>query len=384
MRSITTLRILVSLAVCAGMSACWVNSEQIVDKLRLDGDSDSDTETETETETELGPLTITSLDPVFGVNSGGAEVTIIAGPLGDEVEVTFGGSPAEVVSQTGDQVVVKTPSVALEGPVDVAVRSGQRSERLTGAYYYWEDGAGQTGMIGSVSTVDLDRPNLSGAAFEQTASLMFIEPVDFDYSSFYGSTLDSCVRDYRRSGPSISIIQPGIDSIALTDGVTSYDALPDEDGEVFSVPSRERPFSGGKSLDLSQGAGDAGWLPMQIDGFVQLPDTGFRVTNPDLDGTFPTVSEGFDLRWTGGTPGDYVLVKMYRYEGDNAVDNISCLLRDDGVHRVDSSLFTSWWWTSEMHFFVGRAHLSTAKIPFNGANIEVVGVRWYAGLAWQD
>ena len=369
-----------------GLAGCWVGSEQVARKVR-DVDVDTDSDSDSDSDSDPGPLEIRGIDPEYGVDSGGTVVTIDAGVLlTDDVEVTFGGVPATIRTAEVDRVIVEAPAVGLEGAVDVVVSSGERSERLTGGFFYWADGSDRAGLIGTVSNYDFDRPYLSDDPQQRRAVLYYVDPIEFEWWHLYAGQLDACVRDYRRDGAQIDILQPGLDSLVLDNGLERVVLGPDADGESYGTDLQTGWFANGQRFELSHGAGDPGWPEITIDAVADMPDAGFRVTSPSIDSSYLAIRDGgFDLRWSGGTSGDVILVSINRYNflGD-LQDEVTCALVDDGAHFVPDSVWSGWSFTGTLTFMVGRAQSSPAKLPWNHADTRVVGIQWFYGEGYQD
>jgi len=372
--------------------ACWVGSDEVASKVNDVPDTDVDTDSDTEPWDEL---VLTSVEPTVGINKGGLQVTIVAGPLDpDQVpEVTFGGVPAEVLSHTGEQIVVRSPAVGVEGAVDVVVDSADRTARASGIFYYWADGSGRTGLLGTVSNYDFDRgydlsSYFGGVPEDYTsemnsAAVIYIEPADIDYWRLYSDALDTCTRNYRYDGPAINILKPGVTDITLGEGGSAVTFQPDEQGEYYGLGMGDGWLPTAQDLSLSQGQGDPGWIPFTAPDAVRMPSPGFRVTSPAADFSVGTVDPSFDLRWEGGNPGEVVIVQLYRYSFSGSFeDDVTCALVDDGLHRINSSV----WSNPEpiggtVTMQVGRVELQDAILPTNGARVGIYGVHWWYGAA---
>ncbi len=81
-----------------------------------------------------GP-TLTALVPVSGALPGGDTITLTGTNFGFAPKVTFGGSAAQVVSNTATSLVVINP-LGAEGPADVVVKTAAGSATLAGGFEY--------------------------------------------------------------------------------------------------------------------------------------------------------------------------------------------------------------------------------------------------------
>ncbi|MDP1828904.1 MAG: IPT/TIG domain-containing protein [Archangium sp.] len=81
--------------------------------------------------------TLASLTPGTGSVQGDELVTLTGTGFGPGSEVTFGGTPARVVSVNGTTLGVRTP-LGTVGAVDVVVRNAAGSATLAGAFTYFE------------------------------------------------------------------------------------------------------------------------------------------------------------------------------------------------------------------------------------------------------
>lgn len=377
------------LLAALGAVGCWIDADSIAQK--VDDLPPIDTDTDTDTDEPLDPLVIHSIDPAIGSNAGGDRVTIAAGPLDpDDVQVSFGGVPAEVIEVDVDQVVVASPAVSLQGAVDVVVDSADRQDRRGGGYYYWGSGEGRAGLLGLIQNYNLARPYVSQPHQRHGASLVWTEPVDLHWWQLYTDAIDTCSRDFVRSGPSVSILSTGAGELELDNGDQIFTLTVDGDGEGFSMPLQGGTFPHSRPFDLQQPAGGPGWGEIHLPGVVELPEPGFRVTDPRMEDARPTLDPraSITLRWTGGSPGDLVLVRILRYTSEvsgsgTLVDDITCALSDDGHHVVDSRVWSGWDALGFVDIYVGRVHERAVRIPHNDAESRIYGVQWWYGEAVQ-
>lgn len=369
-------------------SACWVGSDQVARKV-----GDVPTETDTDTDTPIGELAFIGLSATVGSNAGGLAVQVKAETLDPaDVEVTFGGVPATIVGAEAEVVEVLTPAVGLEGSVDVVVRSAGRTVRAPSAFYYWEDGQDRAGLLGTVNNYDFERGydlasffGDSGRGYPEQArgaTLLFSEPVQMRWWEVYADALDTCVRDHTYQGESVVFLQPGFDGVDLDD----LELESNDDGDVYFLDRERGSWTPGALLDLELPEGGPGWLAGTVGDAVRMPRDGFRVSSPNMDSNPAFVdSPNFDLRWTGGTAGDVVLVQMYRYNSLGSLqDDVTCALVDDGQHSIPAGVFTGWAIGGPMAVAVGRATESSATLPWNGAEVRVYGVSWWYGGFYQS
>ena len=81
------------------------------------------------------------VDPPWGSDAGGSQVTIAGEGLDLADRVSFGGADATLLATAEGLVQVSTPP-GTAGPVDVTVHAGASSTTLAGAFTYYPDAAG--------------------------------------------------------------------------------------------------------------------------------------------------------------------------------------------------------------------------------------------------
>ena len=362
-----------TLLLLASLAGCWLSKQEIADRFR---DSDSDEGS--------GELHIVSVQPPYGTSAGGSEVTIRAdGTLEDTVAVYLGDREAEVVSVGGGEIVVETPASSEIGSVDVSLVGASESDVLEHGFQYWEDGTGLTGAYGDFTWWHLQGDYWDSAEDVGYATFGFHQPTSWDFADDYGpGTLDWC-----ENGWSVS---PDLDWIAT--GADEAELLGDG-GSRARIPSEEDVFDGG--LDAGEWGEDQAWRleidgespfsDLSIDGFVRTPAL-ITLDAPNVDGAVPPfVGPEIDLEWSGPYGADFVVAWVYTTDGyDTVWENITCLLRDDGVHVLQDWMWDDWYAGDTVIIGLGRVELSDAVLQYNHAGVQVAGVSWTFGAAYAD
>ena len=109
------------------------------------------------------------------------------------------------------------------------------------------------------------------------------------------------------------------------------------------------------------------------------------VYTPDIDSsTVPYVDQfDFGVSWDTTGSASYVLMELYRYEGDVVVDEVHCWAADDGSFTVPSSVWSGWSYYDQVTIIVGRAQVSDQTLYWNGADDGMLGVNWVIGAGYQ-
>jgi len=124
-------------------------------------------ETEAVTETAWPDVNLESgaLDPPWGSDIGGSEITISGTEMTAVTEVRFGTQPATILRATDEAVVVSTPP-GTPGAVDVVLEAGVTTVELPAAFTYWADQTGKLeGLTRAVTHVYDTRWFTIGSAF---------------------------------------------------------------------------------------------------------------------------------------------------------------------------------------------------------------------------
>jgi hypothetical protein len=366
------------------------------------GDDDDDTTTTDDTPTDgtdstgttttepppPPPLSLDSLSPTFGSTAGGTRVTL-QGEFSAGVEVRFDGLLANVISQDATEMEVETPTTTAEGWVDVEVSLGSDSHSLNGAFQYWQDGTGQSGVFGFMTYVEIVGGYWGAGTTNVAQSLFtFTEPGSWELWQDYTTALDTCVYNHAVNPLPLSY-DPGASYVDLDNG-GSVTRLNDASaifgagfyGDDVLTPGVE--VVPGASYDLLTVPGNANWPAFTVSGFVEIPNS-FNVTVPDLDrANPPTVSSQIDFSWGGGG-GDYTLIYILRqyWTGAAWLDDgvVTCAVYDDGAFTLPSATWPTWYAGDFLHVQVGRVYESSATLPYNNADNRMTGIYWFYGGA---
>lgn len=129
-----------------------------------------------------GLAQIEGLSPASGPTSGGTVVTITGANLGSATAVTFDGAPAEILSTSASQLVVRTPA-GDPGPADVVVTNAVGDSLAPGAFEYLQDGAGAvvTSLTPpTVSTAGGTVVTIVGEGFDGATDVLFGDALGTD------------------------------------------------------------------------------------------------------------------------------------------------------------------------------------------------------------
>lgn len=372
------------------LTGCWVTTDQVASKVADVPTVGSESELPSETTSESDPLVLSSIEPEVGSNAGGLEVVIDVGPLDpDDVSVAFAGVPATVLSASTDQVTVRTPASGATGRVAVVVESRGERVLVNRAFYFWEDGAGRAGLVGVVNNHDFERDYYGEPHHERSASLVWIEPMALRWWELYAPSIDTCARDYSRGSPHPVFLEPEASRIQFLGPSGEHLLSPDGRGEFFELERQGGSFTKGETYDIAQPPGRAGFPEIYLPDVVEMPAPGFRVTAPAMQDSPPSLVPfgSISLSWTGGEPGDYVLITVRRLEpGGDApavADSVSCAVRDNGHFLVSNEHWSGWDPGSGIIISVGRAIEGQGQLPTNNAEARVYGIQWWHGVMMQ-
>lgn len=356
------------------LSGCWLSAREVRDKFG----------TGTDTDTDVGSMIIGEVRPVSGTSAGGTEVVIQATPLTGELSVRLGGQPATVIDHTPTSVTVTSPA-GEPGWADIVIEAGKDHGRATDGWYYWPDGQGKTGVIGSISWY-----SYAGTYWEDTpddwgrAWLSFTVPVELEYWELYATSLDRCESGYQYSFSTTDFYEPGASSVSLV-GTEAELILEQDDVDptMYALDFAEG-WEPDSSYDLLAMDGTPPWPDLAQPDLVGTPP-GFSLFQPAIAGTYPpTVRQELELEWSDAGAGDFMVAILYRYSGDTVAEIVKCAMVDDGSFTIDRSVWDSWSSGSQLTVVVGRARVSPTSLAHNRASSQVAGVQWIVGAAYAE
>lgn len=354
------------------LPACWVTEGEIGARIDADADADTDTDTDSDTEVDDRPFDILEISPAHGSNAGGDVVEIALAEAVDGVtEVRFGSAVAKVLDADPRLITVEVPAVAGIALVDLTVEAGARTGLAPDAFRYWPDATGQTSVLGEMGWWAYQGTYWGDAVDYGVGWFGFAEPTDADWGDLFGTALDTCSRTV--SPPELDWRDPGVPTLVLDGTPFVYDRGLYE-SEAFGVSS----LSDGGELDMD---GSETWPMLEIPGFL-APISSVAITAPAVDGSFPdVVLSSFQVSWSG-TPADALVLQMYRYEGEDVVDEVTCRLKDDGKFSVPSSVWSRWTSGDQVTIALGRANFPEATLPFDNGRIRVATTWWSVGAVF--
>ncbi len=333
-----------------------------------------------------GPVSVASVEPAWGLTTGGEELVIRGKGFSEDVEVSFGGAVAEVTRASTDTLYVTAPAHEGEGEVDVAVSRGDIVGHLDGGYTYWADGEGLIGLVGSIWYFQ-KRGGYWSASEQDEANVQFraISPVEeFDYSKSWAASLDTC-----EANPVSPYTVAPYDLGALTDNAG---AVLTSGAETIHA-AWDKSYSGWSNLDVpvDQFYTTQTWVLQPIEvpngptfetNRALVSPASWEVTSPRIDGaSMATASlDGLKLSWTnpGGTT---VLLQLglIASGGTGFESEVFCALNDDGSFTLPPSATAGWPANREVHILVGRYVHPAGTIPFSGATADGLFVDWRYG-----
>lgn len=363
-------------SVCL-LSACWVTSADLAQKLAIDsGDSDTDEDN------GLDSLDIRSISPKMASNGGGTEVEIETTQLAADVEVLFGDRTAQVLGTVGNRIVVSVPKQEASGWVDLEVRSGGASAVAEESFYLWPDGTGKVGALGIFER--WYQHDLFGIEDEEWTNglVQFVEPTSFRTYEYWSDALDTCARDYSPDVSGVRVFDSGASRLVLESGVEKVAMNRSSEGPWFEMDGQYDDFIADAVYTQEAMDGAENWPFDEVPRFVQTPGGALKVTSPDFTSSLPSINRTVTLEWETDNVGDYILVSLFRYSGQEVQEGITCVLRDDGFHIISGSMFTGWSTAGTAYVAIGRAKAGIGLLPHDGSRSDVLGIDWVSGFVW--
>jgi len=384
------MRNLLIVTALAPLAGCWLTNAEISQKW-----DDSDTDTDTNIDQVTPTTEIVSVTPAFGTDAGGTRVTITVDGIGPDLTVTFDGADATVISADGHTIVVETPP-GVEGAATVVVASGGSDATATDAYWYWQDGQGRYGTVGAITWTDYvgDLARL-GYVDGGVAWFNVIEPTTDGYGTFYGPGLDRCVRGTPTPNHvpyDLASLDVQLDTNADVSGPLSLPYVSSEDAYITSLFAED--YTADADYQLLPFDDVAPFPAFGIDPVAHTP-IGLVLLEPNLEtvqfaGVLgDLVGRGFNLRWSVATRGTYLTLRLVRFGpdpfglGSTPVEEVRCLLQDDGAFSLPSDLFLGWDYFSPLNLTLGRVITTETVLPTNRSRNGVVGQYRIAGTVWQ-
>lgn len=335
------------------------------------------------------PIVLDTLTPDYGSNAGGALVHL-EGDFDSATTFHFNGTAGTIQRLTLTEADVFAPSVAVSGWVDVEARSGARTDRLPGAFQYWPDATGDSGVVGALNLVHMVGGYWATPTDSAYGLFAFTDPGSWELRKDYSATLGTCALNYTGAGLPATV-DTGASSVRFASGGST--ALLGASAQLGTgwfadfglTPGVE--VVPGQTYDLDPVAGNADWPGFGLTNAIEVPGA-FNVTAPNLGGTnLPTTNSSIDLTWTGGG-GDYVLIWVLRQfivSGTWYDDGVvTCAVPDTGSYTIPVSVWggaSNWFAGDLLHIQVGRAYVQNAPMPHDNSQNRAGGVYWVYGAA---
>jgi hypothetical protein len=384
----TTLRTSSLLFLLAGLSsACNLglemkvagfdsNGDPIFDTEEGDADADADADTDQS-------ITITAIDPYYGTTTGGQTVTITGGPFDSSATVRFGSNTATVNNATSSALRVTTPSNSGEGSVDVIVTTDDGSGSAEDAFFYFEDGAGQAGLVGDIGWYVYLGPFWKDPTPFGAAWFSIMVPDDFHLWEWYAPGTDNCVDDSWTPSSKIYVYEPDARTATIRPGSGSSTTLT-WDGAALQYANDDlssSQFQTSTSYNLDT-ITSSDFVPIEVSLLARTPSS-FNITYPSMTGSTPArVSRSsFTINWSG-SGGDKVIVMAHMYNaGGTAIDqSVYCVVNDDGSFTIPSSAWSGFSSGRYIQVVVKRMVEQGGTLSYNNAESRVVGSYTNVGL----
>ena len=328
-----------------------------------------------------GP-SIDSIEPVWGLTSGGTSVVLRGAGFDPSARVTFGDVEADVLQGFEDELTVRLPEVDAAGAVDVTIQSDTGSTVLPGAFRYLTDGQGLTSVVGYLEYSEHVGDYWSSTADPTAvAALTVVDATDFAWEDTYTTAIDQCKVDSEWEG-AITTLDLGLDSVTLTGGGATLDLPWSAEDGFFTAELDTADYAFATDYDLEP-VEPTGLPAFDVEGIVRTPSSSFTILYPAIEGATVTyVTSTIPLSWAGGG-GDYVLISIGLRNSDaSAYDEwITCAVTNDGAFTVPD-LWSSWPSNRQVDFFVSMARHPESVLSFTGGESGVVGLYTKVGAAF--
>jgi hypothetical protein len=361
--------------LCAVLGGCWVSEGEIASQLEMETDTG-----------DLNALHITSVNPAYGPSNGGVEVVVTLVESCVDPVVHFGEDSATVTQSAGNQVVVTSPTQGGGQSVDVDVQCAAGAAKMEAAYTVYEDASGLVSSAGEFSWIQYIGEYWNEDAKDfGFAYLYLFKPTDFDLGRFYGSEMDQCVSGYGLDGVPVELLDSMPQTVTLQAGSLEVQIpyVPEENRYATEVSAEE--FILNMDYTLMPFGARAPWSTETVNEFLSTPSGAFSISAPAMDGPAPpNVYQSFELVWPGAGQGDYVVAVINRFVEDVVVEEVRCLLTDDGAHQVDSEVFLSWTKRELITIRLGRVMRPDAVFSHDLSGSGFVGIHWVLGAGIQN
>ncbi len=349
----------------ASISGCWLSETEVTERINVGRDSESDSDTE--------DLRLLSVNPDQGTTEGDDVIILSLSHDVDSVSVQFGSEDAEVLTVEGSIISVRTPPQAAEGFVDVSISANGGNDSLDDSFYYWEDSTDLTGAIGMVAWYHYQGVGWpSDIEDDGQAYFRFVHPTDLTLYDRYSPELNDCASGwsatfdpYPVEAPAPRLVSDNGDSITLSpNGAYFYsENLNWDAGATFSLTREET----------------APWPELSLDDAIEWPNEVY-IDYPLVDLFLDYVDPETYIEWSGSSSNPAIL-RLSRYEGDEVVETVTCVVTDDGSYTLDGGVWEDWTPEEYLVMEVGRVIPPDATLPFNHGNVEIAGVYFSAGVA---
>ena len=355
-----------------------------------DADSDSDSDGDTDADTDADAISIDSITPGEGLNTGGTRVTITGGPFDSSAQAYFGGELSNRVGFGSTELIVETPAYSSSGAVDVLVESDAGTGRSIGGFVYNEDASGKAGAIGEVSWTEGVGGYWGGSPPSGFGGgdVYFIEAADVHWYEAYVSSLDQCVNLFTTGGtlPS-NPIDPSQSSISLVSTTSRTITLPWDSsygaysGDISVAADYVR--NGNYTLgDMSDSYVPTGEVSNFLKGATDL-----TVTNPNITGSAtPRITRTQSFQWNSSVTADWISIQLLLLNsaGTDFDDAIFCFARNDGNFAIPSAAWTTWPTNRQVNIIIGASVEPTGTFTHNGAESRVAGTYYLFGAAFTN
>ena len=310
-------------------------------------------------------IAVSSLDPAYGVLSGGTSVTVNGHGFIGDVSVSFGNMALDITVLDAETIVFSTPSSPSEGKVDVHVESDLGSITLEEGFNYTnsapepstepsneptneptnepDTGGNSSGLTGGM--VEMWRklytcPDCFGlsqnAAHTIEASAAIHSPMQGSWYSWF-PPVNSCINQINQASlstsqqfSSISLTGPG--SIGL-----SYDG---SSGTYLNANVNSGSWAYGSHYSLQTS-------DFTIQNALRTPDDSFTSLEPAnafaAEGFLQGFSKSnFTILWEPYGTTDYVLFLLEVFDSATGAAHYTlCLIEDSGGFTLDYSLLAT-------------------------------------------
>ena len=350
----------------------------------LDSDSPSDSGSDSagpvldDTAGDCVTPSIAAVDPPWGTNAGGVEVTVWGEGLDHVDRVELDGEVAEVVQQSESELVLRTPATP-GGDVDLMLASPCGQDAAP--WQTFPDATGRGGAIGRFEWNEYIGGYWYDVHDYGRAWFAITEAFDAHYWDIYADADDECLAE-TRSLP-VKVVYEG--TVKATATLTGSGITMNWSNANLYWQGDFGASQWAYDADVRMDALSGGPLDgLEMDVLAKTP-TRLSVTSPALAGSYMPELTRHDLHFTWDTvPADRIVIEMgYAPDRSNVESAINCVVVNDGAFTVPADTWPEPWQAGALVFTrVSAYREGGGTVSLHGGESRVVGGHTVTGAIY--